>query len=145
MSSILDNTSREIRSTDTPGEAAPLALLDRQRRALEMVVRGEPLPQVLEEICHIIEAVAPDRVAAAISLVEEGRLVHGAAPSLSDAYNALIDGIPVDPELGTCPVAAATRHTVITEDIASEPRWAPFAAHPLADGWQAGSVVDAHP
>lgn len=125
--------------TEQGGEDAHTknALIERQGRALEMVVRGEPLGTVLEEICHIIEWAATDRVAAAISRVEGGRLLHGAAPTLSAAYNSLVDGISIEPNVGTCPAAAAKGEVVITENIAEAPNWSAFSALPLAEGWRA--------
>ncbi|MFD0738488.1 GAF domain-containing protein [Lysobacter koreensis] len=137
---VASDTSGSSRSpADSPPAVAERdrALLERQRRALEMVVRGEPLADVLTETCLIIEAVAEQRVAASISLVDDDRLVHGAAPSLPAEYNAAIDNIPLDPDLGTCAAAAARRQMIVTEDIANASGWSQFAHWPLGLGLRA--------
>ncbi|GAB3726349.1 hypothetical protein GCM10028862_01540 [Luteimonas pelagia] len=127
---------------DRPPEGRPApasaphsrALLDRQRGVLEMVVRGEPLPLVLAELCRIVEDEASDEVVAAVLLVEDGHLRHGAAPGLPDEYNAAVDGLAVSPDLGTCSAAAARNTIIVTPDIAADPRWEGIARLPLGLG-----------
>jgi PAS domain S-box-containing protein len=75
-------------------------------------------------------------VRAAILLVDADgkRLRVGAGPSLSDGYNAAIDGVAIAPDVGTCCAAAARGEVVVTPDIASSPGWAELKHLPLAHG-----------
>jgi PAS domain S-box-containing protein len=112
------------------------ALLIEQARVLEMIVRGQPLPEVLGALCAIVERHAEPSVRAAILLVDASgkRLGLGAAPSLPDEYNAAIDGLPIDPAGVTCAAVAARGEIVITRDIATDPSWAALRHLPLGLG-----------
>jgi signal transduction histidine kinase/PAS domain-containing protein len=102
-----------------------------QLQVLEMLVKGEPLARVMEEIAHTIERQSPDAVASILLVDEDGRLRHGAAPSLSNAYNEAVDGIMPDANIGTCAAAVARRETVVTRDIATDPAWHTLSHLPL--------------
>ena len=55
---------------------------------------------------------------------EENRLlVPGAAPSMPVEYIKAIHGLPIGPDIGCCGTAVATGKTVITENIATDPKW----------------------
>jgi PAS domain S-box-containing protein len=112
------------------------ALLGEQARVLKMIVRGEPLSEVLAALCRIVEDGSGRSVRADILLVDdEGtKLRTGAAPSLPAAYNAAIDGVEISPDIGTCSAAAARRETVVTQDIESDPSWSAFKHLPLELG-----------
>jgi len=111
-------------------------LLGGQARILEQIVRGEPLGEVLAALCRLVEAMADAQVRAEILLVDaDGKHLRiGAAPSLPDAYNAEIDGLPISPDLGTCSAAAARGEPVVTSDIATCDRWTKLAHLALAQG-----------
>ncbi|MCS7313204.1 MAG: GAF domain-containing protein, partial [Acidobacteria bacterium] len=82
----------------------------------------------------------PDRrpAGSVLLLDEDGhRLRHGSAPSLPEEYNRLIDGVVIGPEVGTCGTAAFLGQTVITPDIATDPRWAPYRDIALRYGLRA--------
>ena len=125
-----------LNSTVDMRPRAGRSLLERQRAVLEMIVRGEPLATVLGELCLALEAEADGGVRAAILRVDPVRrcLVKGAAPSLPEAYNDALDGVPIVAGVATCCDAAARGVRVITPDIAGDPGWAPFAHLPLALG-----------
>ncbi len=80
----------------------------------------------LETIAHIVEEQNPD-YKCSILLVDEGRFVSGAGPSLPDDYNAAIDGYAVGPTVGSCGTAIYWNVPVIAVDIQADPLWAPFA------------------
>ncbi|MFT3767566.1 MAG: ATP-binding protein [Minicystis sp.] len=103
----------------------PEALLAGQNRALELIAGNAPLPAVLDYLTRFIESQADDLVCSVV-LLEDGRLRHGAAPSLPDAYNRAIDGVPIGPAVGSCGTAAFTGRRIVVTDIASDPRWAAF-------------------
>ena len=53
-------------------------------------------------------------------------LRHGAAPSMSEEYNRIVDGIGVGPCVGSCGSAAYKREPVFATDIASDLHWANY-------------------
>ena len=113
-------------------------LLDTQRQALEMVVGGSPLAEVLEYLARIVESQsAGSSIASILLLDEQGRLHTGAAPSLPEDYVQAIEGIKADESVGTCSAAAATSKTIISPDIAADPKWQDLKHLPLGLGLQA--------
>ena len=113
-------------------------LLDAQKQALERVVVGAPLTDVLTYLTRIVEQQAEGQAVASILLLDEkGCLRNGASPSLPADYLAAIDGLKADPCVGTCSAAAATGKIVVTPDIAADPQWASIRHLPLGLGFQA--------
>lgn len=103
------------------------ALLDGQKRVLSYINEDRPLPEILEEVCHVVEAQSEGMLASVLLLDEKGeRLLHGAAPSLPEAYCKAIHGISIGEGVGSCGTAAATGEPCIVEDISVHPYWAPF-------------------
>ena len=104
-----------------------------------MISQGLPLSQILEAIPRWVEANSKDGVLASILLLDQDgqHLLHGAAPSLPEAYNRAINGIRIGPAVGSCGTAAFTRRTVIVEDIANDPLWVDFRDLALTHGLRA--------
>lgn len=102
-----------------------------QSRVLDMISTLQPLPQILEEICRLVEQ-RDSRVLCSILLVDSSgrRLSLGAAPSLTENYNQAIDGLPIREGIGACGTAAFRRQPVLVSDIAHDPLWQGF--HELA-------------
>lgn len=117
----------------------PRSLLARQRLALDMIDRGEPLAETLTLLCHIVEAEAPSLVRASILLVDrDGACLRtGAAPGLPDRYNRAVDGIGIAADVGTCAAAAALGQVVVTPDIGADPGWSGLSHLPLGLGLHA--------
>jgi PAS domain S-box-containing protein len=115
------------------------ALLEGQKRILELILQGEPLPHVLTVLCRTIEDLTQDAMLASVLLLDADgvHLRHGAAPSLPDSYNRAVDGLAIGPAVGSCGTAAYRREPVYVSDIATDPRWAPFAGLALSHGLRA--------
>ncbi|MEA2734872.1 MAG: hypothetical protein QOE14_1323, partial [Humisphaera sp.] len=120
------------------------ALLDGQKRILELIIQGEPLPDVLAVLCRTIEDLTTEAemLASVLLLDADGVHVrHGAAPSLPESYIRAIDGLPIGPSAGSCGTAAYRREPVYVSDIASDPLWAQYAglalSHNLRACWSA--------
>ncbi|HEV2802726.1 MAG TPA: PAS domain S-box protein [Pyrinomonadaceae bacterium] len=112
-------------------------LLGAQKRALEMVVGGSPLAEVLAYLASIVERQSANSSIASLMLLDDqGRLHNGAAPSLPEDFIQALDGIEADEGVGTCSRAAATGEVVITPDIAADPQWQDFKHLPLGLGLQ---------
>ncbi|NEP84059.1 MAG: GAF domain-containing protein, partial [Okeania sp. SIO3B3] len=104
-----------------------IALSNGQKRILELITQELPLNTVLEETALYIEEQSHHPAYCSfLSLDAEGRLRNAAAPSLPTAYNTLIDGIKIGPNVGSCGTAAYCKATVMVEDIATDPLWADF-------------------
>jgi PAS domain S-box-containing protein len=100
-------------------------LLTGEKRILEMVAKGDPLPQILDGVCRFVESQASGFLAS-ILLVDGNRLRHGGAPSLPKTYTDAIDGIVIGPSTGSCGTAAFRGEQVIVMDIANDPLWTDY-------------------
>jgi PAS domain S-box-containing protein len=118
-------------------EAARIA----HNEVLEHAISDEPLHVTLEALINTVEKHSASGVLGSILLLDESgkRLLHGAAPSLPEAYNKAIDGIEIGPNVGSCGTAASTGKPVFVSNIATDPLWAEFkdlaAEHGLGACW----------
>jgi PAS domain S-box-containing protein len=106
--------------------------------ALEKLIRGNPLQDILDSVVRGIEAELNRMDSASrrgcpaamgsILLMDEERthLLHGAAPNLPQFYNEVVHGLEIGPEAGSCGAAAYTGKRVIVEDIQSHSNWTPY-------------------
>ena len=124
------------------------ALLDGQRRVLEMVVTQAPLAESLDALVRLIEAQIPGMLASVLLLDKEGiHLRHGAAPSLPPEYVKAIDGGAIGPAAGSCGTAAYYKDAVYVDDISTDPRWEKYRAFALPYGIRAcwsTPILDGH-
>lgn len=116
-----------------------------EARVLNMVSAATPLPEVLKEITETVDGLLSG-ARSSILLVQDGRLFHGAAPNLPDAYNQAIDGVQIEENAGSCGTAAWRREAVIVTDIAKDPLWQAYRhlaeSHGLRACWST-PVLDA--
>lgn len=107
-------------------------------RVLEMIAAGLSLHKILEALCRLAEEQVPGARSSILLLDGERKVLrHGAAPGLPAAYSALIDGLVVGPNVGSCGTAAAECRDVIVTDIASDPLWADWRDLALSYGLRA--------
>jgi PAS domain S-box-containing protein len=120
------------------------AMLAAEKRLLEHVARGAPLPAFLEDLSRQVERLTPGSYCNVL-LMEPGgeRFQVVASPSLPDSCNAFHEGRAIDRDSDPCSCAAALKVTVIVADVAKDPRWAEsswpsmMAEHGLASCWSA--------
>ncbi len=113
-------------------------LLAGEKRVLEMIARGDPLPPILEALCRLGEALADGALVSILLVSANGKnLRHGAAPSLPKRYTQAIDGGLIGPRSGSCGTAAYRKETVIVSDIETDPLWADYRHLALAEGLRA--------
>jgi len=116
-------------------------LMAGQAQALELMVKGAPLPEVLEALCDVVDRQATSRLRTSILLMQDdGRHLRPAAGRhMPAAWSRAIDPWPVGPESGGCGTAAHRQTTVICRDIAADPLWAQHrelaARHGLRAVW----------
>ena len=122
-------------STDIDDRKRAEALLGGEKRLLEMVAAGRPLPEVLDALCRHVEDSASSGYCSIYLIDPSGtRFQNAAAPRLPSSFNDPIEGSPVDPETGPRGEAACLKTQVIVSDVA-DPRWpGSFRPHALAHG-----------
>jgi PAS domain S-box-containing protein len=110
--------------TDIDDRKRAEALLAGEKRLLEMVAMGRPLPAVLDDLCRLVAEIASDCLCS-ISLIDPGEMTFQRvnAPGLASTYTYPPDGGPVRLDSGPCGIAALLKEQVIASDIASESRW----------------------
>ncbi|NET28549.1 AAA family ATPase [Okeania sp. SIO1I7] len=128
-SSLYQELERSLQDAQQKSQdlAEMVALSNGQQRILALIAQGVPLNTILEETAwHIESQSRHPAYCSFLGLDGEGRLRHLAAPSLPEAYNTLVDGIKIGPEVGSCGTAAYRKASVTVEDIANDPLWANF-------------------
>jgi diguanylate cyclase (GGDEF)-like protein/PAS domain S-box-containing protein len=107
-----------------------------QRELLVKAASGAETRDVLELLIELIEAYAPDAICSVLLLEPETQLLRTLyAPRLPAEYCEAIDGVEIGPSVGSC--AAATKQTVVVEDIENDPRWSSFRELALEHGLRA--------
>ena len=96
-----------------------------QKKALELIVAGAALADVLETLVHTIENRSVHGALASILLLDDDGLHfrHGAAASLPDSYNRAVDGLPVGTAAGACATPGQRPRAVTVTDIATDSLW----------------------
>ena len=107
-----------------------------QKTILKMIVTESPLPNILRQICLMVEEQAPDTLSS-ILICDGLNLRVGASPNLPDSYLKVIDGIQMGPEAGSCGTAAYRKQRVIVSNIAKDPLWKDYKKIALQHGLQA--------
>jgi diguanylate cyclase (GGDEF)-like protein len=102
-------------------------LVASQHHVHELIAGGAPLKDVLVELVEGIERHDPSVIACVVLLDRESGTLHpGAGPSLPPHYLAAIDGVVIGPNVGACGSAAWSGQPTISDDIGSDPKWAPI-------------------
>src|SRR5712692_6093907 len=116
------------------------ALIAGENRVLEMVAKGDPLADILDNLCLMVEEQSTGVHASILLMDPNGKqLRHGGAPNLPKTYTNAIDGSFIGPAVGSCGTAAYRAEQVIVSDIAVDPLWAAFRElalrHSLRSCW----------
>lgn len=137
---ILDHTvnaiASEIRLRLANDEARRFHdLVVSQHRVHEFIADGAPLKDVLVELIQGIERHDPSVIGCVVLLDRESNTLHpGAGPSLPAHYLAAIDGVVIGPNVGACGSASWSGQLTISDDISTDPRWAPIRDFVLEAG-----------
>ena len=113
--------------------------VEMERRVLAQISAGVPLADVLDELVHAVEQRSDVEMMVSILILDkQGKhLLHGAAPSLPQAYNDAIHGAAIGPAVGSCGTAAFRGETVVVTDIADDPLWLDYRDLAMAHGLRA--------
>ena len=114
------------------------ALSAGENELLQMVATGQPLKAVLERLTVLIETQFEGLYCTVLLLDADGLHVRpGAGPRMPEAYMQALDGLPIGPMAGSCGTAMYHDRTVVVEDIATDPLWAPYKDLVLPLGFRA--------
>jgi len=113
-------------------------VLEEERSVLELIARGASLKQVLDALTQAIERMVPGCFCSILLLDRDRQcLMQGSAPNLPAGWWKMCNGLPIGPDIGCCPTAAFKNEIIISEDIATDPRWAPIKDKALGFGLRA--------
>ena len=122
-------------------------MIELQNAILEMIAKGDALDGTIERLCREVERILPEAICSVLTVDGQGCLQTLAAPSLSAAYVAAVEGLAAEPDAGACGRAVYIRRDVEAHDIATDPRWAAFRDLVLEQGLRAcwsNPVFDSH-
>lgn len=115
-----------------------LVLLEVQQHIHEMIAQQSPLNETLGAVTDWMEMMMPEALVSIMRFdPERNTLSLVPNPRFSDRFTGELQDVPIGPETGTCGVAAYKRELVITDDIASDPRWDAFRGVVEAEGLSA--------
>ena len=119
-------------------QLAPMSFYAGEGRLLEMIARGAPLAETLEQLALLIEAQSEGLYCSVLLLDEDGLHVRpGVGPRLPPAYLQALDGFEIHADAGSCGSAMARGETVIVSDIRIDPRWAAYKGLIEGEGFRA--------
>ena len=120
--------------SSSPAQTLPSeAVLD----ALEMMLIGAPLNEVLTIVSRLIEARSKG-MSCSICLLDEDRLhLRYVAPRTCPKRTKQPQMVRIGPNVGSCGAAAYLRQPVFISDVVSHPNWANFRGAVLQSGLRA--------
>jgi PAS domain S-box-containing protein len=111
-------------------------LIQCQKQSLELLVKGEPIEQVLDFLARSMESQSQGKFLVAIHLMESDGYHFGyvAAPSLPASYALATKGMDARLNLGACSSAVMAREPTVVRDFVAEKRWPAFTAEVISLG-----------
>lgn len=109
---------------DVTEDKQQLRMESLQRRVLEKIATGEPYEQVMLLLAKLIEEQDASLMASFQLIDTNNSLVLACAPSLPSPLAQALFPLKIGPETTTTGCAAYHKHTIISVDIESDPRWA---------------------
>ena len=96
--------------------------LEKNAEILEMIATGKPAAVIYDQIVLMYEGRHPGMRCSMLEL-EDGKLMHGGAPSLPKEYCDAVHGLKNGPEVGSCGTSTYTGQRVLVENIETDPKW----------------------
>ncbi|MEN8445028.1 MAG: diguanylate cyclase, partial [Cyanobacteria bacterium J06555_13] len=96
---------------------------DKQAEIMEMIATGRPASEIYPEVALLYEGRHPGLRCSMLEL-QDGRLMHGGAPSLPKEYCDAVHGLKNGPNVGSCGTSTYTGKRVLVENIETDPKWA---------------------
>ena len=98
------------------------ALDEKNAEILEMIATGKPASDIYDEIALMYEGRHPGMRCSMLEL-QDGKLLHGGAPSLPKEYCDAVHGLKNGPNVGSCGTSTYTGQRVLVEDIETDLKW----------------------
>jgi len=99
-------------------------LLRCEKTVLELSSRNVPLPDLLAEVCRLVETLLGDGAICSVLLSSDGEhITQAVAPSLPYLLSQALIGIRLGSAVGSCGTAMFLNKCVIVEDIDTDPLW----------------------
>ena len=92
-------------------------------KILEMIARGKPASEIYDAIALMYEERHPGMRCSMLEL-QNGKLMHGGAPSMPKAYCDAVHGLQIGPDIGSCGTSTYTGKRCLVENIETDPKWA---------------------
>jgi PAS domain S-box-containing protein len=125
-------------NTDIEDRKRAEALLDAEKRTLEMIANGAPLTDILESLCNTIDAQGRNVLSAVMLMDADGMCLRPVAgPQLPNTWIEAITPLKIGPGIGSCGSAAFLKRRVIVSDIATDPLWVDYRDIALSHGLRA--------
>jgi len=100
---------------------------------LEMIARGKSASAIYVAIALMYEERNPGMRCSMLEL-EDGKLLHGAAPSLPKEYCDAVHGLQNGPDIGSCGTSTYTGEQCLVENIETDPKWSTIKDAALPHG-----------
>lgn len=132
---------RSLLEYETAKDEKRAELLESDRnQAMEMVLTGAPLEEILAQLVHLVERQCPT-LTGSVLLASEDRFYCAAAPSLPETYRRRLRGLPMSGAEGCVLSAAMATGPVVFESGAPRCLEEPGGAHVHEYCWQAAGAV----
>lgn len=100
------------------------ALIKLQKEIYRGIEKGYMLSMLLQNICYTAESFFIDGAKCTILLIDDLELYKiGAANSMPQGFQDAINGVLVEPDIGTCGAAYHRQQPVIVEDMRTDHLW----------------------
>jgi PAS domain S-box-containing protein len=111
-------------NTDIEDRKRAELLIEGKNRLLEMLAGHVPLKDILVELCRLVEATMTGSFCSTMLVDHSRNSFHGAAASsLSAAFIAAVESMPLAPGAGPCAMAASQGDQVVVSDLRLDARW----------------------
>ena len=109
-----------------------------QNKILRLVAQNRPLEDTLTALLSFVETQIDDTKASIVLLSQDGaRIASCIAINLPKAFKDALIEKPIGPQAGACGTAMYANHKVISEDIATDPKWENYRHLALEAGLRA--------
>lgn len=95
-------------------------------QAMQRVLQGESVNQILHDACAELERVLPD-IRCTLAQVRDGWYQLIAAPTMPESYVQAVNGLRLGPSVGSCGAAVFRKERVVVEDMETHPLWQEYA------------------
>lgn len=126
------NITSELKKTQESLSSA-LEFMKKTNAILEMIGVGKSASDVYNEIALMYESLHPGMRCSLLEL-EDGKLIHGGAPSMPKEYTEAINGLAFGPEIGSCGTSTYTGCRVLVKNIETDPKWKNIKQYAIPHG-----------